>query len=154
MLKTVSQAVPNYGMNIFLLPLDLCRELEIMMNSFWWGSKHNGGGGINWLCWDTLCKPKSIRGMGFKKLYYFNLAMLGKQGWRLLYNLNSLVAMAGGSSWFLHCSQLLQVARSHLGCSKQWCMASNVEFEGAREREKFYLEGCVECFTYHRQSHP
>lgn len=78
LLKTMAQVMSNYAMNNFLLPLDLCRELEIMMNSFWWGSKHNRGGGINWLRWDTLCKPKLVGGMGFKKLYYFNLAMLGK----------------------------------------------------------------------------
>ena len=33
-LKTVAQAMPNYAMNIYLLPFDLCKELEIMMNSF------------------------------------------------------------------------------------------------------------------------
>lgn len=62
-----------------------------MMNSFWWGSKRNRGGGINWLHQDTLCKPKSVEGMGFKKLHNFNLAMLGKQGWSLLSKPNSLV---------------------------------------------------------------
>ena len=36
LLKTVAQTMPNYVMNVYLLPLDLCKELEIMMNSFWW----------------------------------------------------------------------------------------------------------------------
>ena len=70
--------MPNYAMNVYLLPLDLCRELEIMMNSFWWGNKRNGGGGINWLRWDLLCKPKEFGGIGFKQLHTFNIAMLGK----------------------------------------------------------------------------
>ena len=35
LLKTIAQAMPNYAMNIYLLPIDLCRELERMMNSFW-----------------------------------------------------------------------------------------------------------------------
>ncbi|XP_024042737.1 uncharacterized protein LOC127899877 [Citrus sinensis] len=69
LLKTVAQAVPNFLINIYLLPLELCKELEIMMNSFWWAG-----------------------GIGFKKLRAFNLAMLGKQGWRLLTKPNSLVA--------------------------------------------------------------
>ena len=34
MLKTVAQAIPNYAMNIYLLHVELCKELEIMMNSF------------------------------------------------------------------------------------------------------------------------
>ena len=74
----MAQAMPNYAMNIFLLPLDICRELKIMMNSFYWGSMRNGGGGINWLRQDTLCKPKSVGGMGFKKLHHFNLANDGQ----------------------------------------------------------------------------
>ena len=49
MLKTVAQVIPNYAMNIYLLPLDLCKELEIMMNSYWWGSTRNEGKGIHWL---------------------------------------------------------------------------------------------------------
>ena len=35
LLKTVAQAMPNYTMNVYLLLLDLCKELEIIMNSFW-----------------------------------------------------------------------------------------------------------------------
>ncbi|XP_024035529.1 uncharacterized protein LOC127899286 [Citrus sinensis] len=90
LLKTVAQAMPNYAMNLYLLPLDLCRELERMMNSFWWGNHHSGSRGINWLRWERLCKPKAHGGIGFKQLHYFNVAMLGKQGWRLLSHPDSL----------------------------------------------------------------
>ena len=92
LLKTVAQAMPNYAMNIFLLPLELCRELERMMNSFWWGKTRNGSGGIIWMRWDRLCKLKTHGGIGFKRLHLFNVAMLRKQGWRLLTNPNTLVA--------------------------------------------------------------
>ena len=79
MLKTVAQAIPNYAMNIYLLPSDLYKELEIMMNSFWWGTKRNGDQGIHWCRWDSMCKPKSFGGIGLKKIRDFNIAMLGKQ---------------------------------------------------------------------------
>ncbi|XP_019168824.1 PREDICTED: uncharacterized protein LOC109164731 [Ipomoea nil] len=36
--------------------------------------------------------PKEIWGLGFKDLRAFNLAMLGKQAWRMLTNTNSLVS--------------------------------------------------------------
>lgn len=34
LIKSVAQAIPNYAMSVFLLPLDLCDDLEKMMNSF------------------------------------------------------------------------------------------------------------------------
>ena len=49
LIKTMAQAIPNYAMQVYLLPLDFCRELEKMMNSFWWGSKRYGSGGISWM---------------------------------------------------------------------------------------------------------
>ena len=92
LLKTVAQVLPIYAMNIYLLPMELYRELERMMNSFWWGRKGPGNGGIIWMKWERMCKPKTHGGIRFKRLHVFNVAMLGKQGWRLLTNPNILVA--------------------------------------------------------------
>ncbi|KAL6564457.1 hypothetical protein OROMI_015907 [Orobanche minor] len=92
MLKSVVQALPTYAMSLFLIPDNLCSSLEKMMNSFWWGSDGSRKSGIHWKAWDRLCIPKKFGGMGFRKLHYFNIALLAKQGWRLLTNPNSLVA--------------------------------------------------------------
>ncbi|KAH9754586.1 reverse transcriptase domain-containing protein [Citrus sinensis] len=70
----------------------ISQELEIMMNSYWWGNKRNGGKSIHWLRWDSMCKPKSVGGIGFKKIHDFNIAMLGKQCWKLMTDPHSLVA--------------------------------------------------------------
>ena len=88
----MAQAIPNYAMQVYLLPLDLCRELERMLNSFLWGSKRYSSGGIRWMQWGRLCKPKSYGGIGFKHIRNFNVAMLGRQGWRLITNPSSLVS--------------------------------------------------------------
>ena len=87
LLKTVAQSLPIYTMLVFLLPLGVCQELEKMLNSFWWGSKSTGGRGINWCRWE----PKTVGGLGFKKLYDFNLSLLSKQGWKFLTDHSALV---------------------------------------------------------------
>ncbi|XP_019155488.1 PREDICTED: uncharacterized protein LOC109152296 [Ipomoea nil] len=60
------------------------------MNRYWWRSKNEQG--IHWKAWDKLCIPKKYGGLGFKDLHAFNLAMLGKQGWRILTQPQSLVS--------------------------------------------------------------
>ena len=50
--------------------------------------------------WELLCKPKSNGGIGLKNLHDFNVAMLGKQVWKLLTNLESLVGQIFKARYF------------------------------------------------------
>ncbi|KAH9673153.1 putative reverse transcriptase/RNA-dependent DNA polymerase [Citrus sinensis] len=70
------------------------------MNSFWWGSRREGRGGICWMKWNLLCKPKTTGGIGFKNLHDFNVAMLGKQVWKLLTNPESLIGQIFKARYF------------------------------------------------------
>ncbi|KAM6544338.1 hypothetical protein CsatB_008785 [Cannabis sativa] len=47
LLKSIAQALPNYAMSVFLLPLDTCKELERLMAKFRWHSNSSSGKGIN-----------------------------------------------------------------------------------------------------------
>jgi hypothetical protein len=80
LIKSVAQAIPSYCMSVFLLPMSIGDEIEKMLNSFWWGIKEDGSKGIRWMSWDKLTMRKEWGGMGFRNIYGFNLAMLGKQG--------------------------------------------------------------------------
>jgi len=100
MIKSVLQAIPTYVMSIFQLPSTLIDSIEKMINSFWWGHGKMTHRGIHWMNWEKLLAPKIHGGMGFKDLSAFNLAMLGKQGWKFITEPNSLVARIFKARYF------------------------------------------------------
>jgi len=89
-------------MSLFTLPSSLCDEIEKMMNSFWWGHSGAQSKGIHWMSWDILSMHKKDGGMGFKSVGTFNLAMLGKQGWRIMTNPQTLIARMYKARYFPH----------------------------------------------------
>ncbi|XP_060965629.1 uncharacterized mitochondrial protein AtMg00310-like [Cannabis sativa] len=94
LIKSMLQSLPSYAMNVFLFPIGTCKELERLMASFWWKSNksNSNGSGIVWMNWDRMTRNKAEGGMGFRNLRDFNLAMLGKQGWRFMLRHDSLVS--------------------------------------------------------------
>ena len=92
-------------MGIFQLPVKLCEELQSICARFWWGQIGNERK-IHWLSWDKLTRPKLERRMGFKDLRQFNLAMLAKQGWRLMQDQESLMFQCFKARYFLRCHLL------------------------------------------------
>ena len=91
LIKAVAQAIPIYTMQCFMLPKSFCHDLNSMVSKFWRGQQ-TGRDKIHWLKWGKLCKAKDGGGLGFRDLHLFNLALLAKQGWRLIQNPHSLVA--------------------------------------------------------------
>jgi len=71
-----------------------------MMNSFWWVSNQQNGKGINWLRREKMAMRKEYGGKGFRHMYGFNLAMIGKKGWRLETNHDTIVAQVFKARYF------------------------------------------------------
>ncbi|XP_019179708.1 PREDICTED: uncharacterized protein LOC109174921 [Ipomoea nil] len=90
LLKSVAQSMPTFSMSVFFIPDSVCLSIQRTMNKYWWGTRMDRG--IHCKAWDKLSIPKKYGGMRFKDLKNFNLAMLGKQAWRLLTSPDTLVA--------------------------------------------------------------
>ncbi|GJM93179.1 hypothetical protein PR202_ga09714 [Eleusine coracana subsp. coracana] len=109
LLKYVAQAVPSYPMSCFLLPATTCKKLRLAISNYWWGSSADNRH-IHWQKWDQLTQPKINGGMGFRDLKLFNVAMLGKQGWRLVTKPDSLCARVLKGRYF-HNQEFIETTR-------------------------------------------
>jgi hypothetical protein len=111
LINAVIQAIPTYMMSCFLIPKEICHQIEKAICNFWWGGKE-GHHKIHWKAKTDLFKPKFKGGLGFRDMHLFNLAMLDKQGWRLHTNPSSLLSQCLKAKYYPH-SDILQSQPGH-----------------------------------------
>lgn len=78
-------------MNLFLIPIGICEDIERKMNGYLWG-RESTGKGVKWMTWAKLCMPKKCEGLGVREPRKVNLAMLAKQGGRFIHQPNGLAS--------------------------------------------------------------
>lgn len=90
LVKTVAQSLPVFAMSVFLLPMKITRDIEKLLARFWWNISQSSNHSIIWMAWDRMSLHKHMGGLSFRNFRDFNIAMLGKQCWRLCTNSHSL----------------------------------------------------------------
>ena len=95
----------------------MCDEMHRLMSQFWWGDKDDKKS-LHWLSWEKMCLSKQEGGLGFKDMRVFNLALLAKQGWRLIQSPESLVARFLKAKYFPNTS--FMKAEVKAGSSYVW----------------------------------
>ena len=122
LIKSVAQAIPTYSMSCFRLPRGLCKHINSLLLKFWWGSKE-GSHKPAWVSWKDMTKPKGLGGLGFRDIELFNLALLAKQGWRILKDPSSLSARILKARYYPN-SDILQ---PEVGCNPSQVWRAIVE---------------------------
>ncbi|CAL1353631.1 unnamed protein product [Linum trigynum] len=90
-IKAVGSATPVYAMFSFRLPSTSCRRLNGQLSRYWWAGQDKDRG-MHWISWPAVCVSKFHGGLGFRDFDLFNVAMLGKQAWKILQDPASLLA--------------------------------------------------------------
>lgn len=86
-------------MSVFLFPNGFYQEIDSILANFWWGQSQQSNK-IHWINWKDLGMPKNEGGMGFRNLKDFNVALLAKQGWKMVMEPQAFWAQLLKSKYF------------------------------------------------------
>ena len=101
LIKSIVQVIPYFIMSCFLFPIFMCRKMDALIRSFWWGGDGESSY-ISWKNWVVCTNPKVVGGLGFRDFRLSNLFLLAKQGWRLLTNPGSFWAQYLKALYYLN----------------------------------------------------
>lgn len=112
LISSVLQSLPLFTFLCFRAPNSVCKKLDTIVRSFWWG--HDiGTRKLHLVNWNKPCKPKRFGDLGFKSSSLFNQALIAKQFWKIQENPNSLLTRTFKKKYFPTCSLREYQPKSH-----------------------------------------
>lgn len=84
LLNAVLTSLPVYYLSFYKAPKKVINSLIQIQRRFLWGGLGEGRK-ISWVSWGVVCRPREEGGLGVRNLFIFNLALIGKWRWRMLY---------------------------------------------------------------------
>ena len=71
--SSVLMSIPSYSIQTSFLPGAVCNSIDKICRKFVWGSI-DGRRKMHLCDWETLCKPKTVGGLGLRQAHLSNLA--------------------------------------------------------------------------------
>ncbi|KAG6417010.1 hypothetical protein SASPL_124451 [Salvia splendens] len=81
--KAVLVAIPNYCMQIGMVPVSICKEIERLVRRFIWGGSDEQRK-TSLVGWKSVCQPLTSGGLGLRRLKRNNEAFMIKLGFNLV----------------------------------------------------------------------
>ncbi|CAN1161707.1 Putative ribonuclease H protein At1g65750 [Linum perenne] len=114
----VLNSIPCYIMQTAFLPVSLCDKIDRRIRGFIWGSK-DGARKIHNVNWETVCRPKSLGGLGLRSARDLNKAFLMKLVWNLMSQPDELWVRVLLSKYMVKTANGYMLARKK-GFSNAW----------------------------------
>ncbi|PKI46656.1 hypothetical protein CRG98_032998 [Punica granatum] len=121
LINSVINNTPIYTMSLFRLPKSTLNTIDQVTRRFWWGSTKESGSYFAPKNWESICKPKSEGGLGFRKAEDSNKAMLSKTAWALTKSNNSLAGRAMKAKYGNFLNPSNRSSPSPIWKGIQWC---------------------------------
>ncbi|TYI84212.1 hypothetical protein E1A91_D05G348400v1, partial [Gossypium mustelinum] len=117
---------------MLLVPKCIIDDLHSKMSRTWWTSNEKTRGWAM-MKWERMCYPNGMEGMGFRDMKLFNLALLGRQVWRLMQFKDTLCFRVLSSKYF---------PEGDILCSKS-CDKPSYTWSSIVKATEFFKEGFV-----------
>ncbi|KAL8482692.1 hypothetical protein ACS0TY_025650 [Phlomoides rotata] len=103
LIKSVLSNLPTYALSYNRAPSTIINKLTSLQRRFLWGGGVGSERKIAWVSWEAICRENCSGGLGIKNLEWFNLALFGKWGWRVIGRegslLSNVIESKYGSFW-------------------------------------------------------